>query len=290
MSAVSPFPRVVILGHTGFIGGALARHYAGQGVEVVGHSTATLDLRRPETLKSLEAAVDAHTVLVVASAITRDRGDSLDSLTDNIAIAANVAKFLASCPVGLCVYLSTDGIYATAANPVREDSPIDPVGFYPLAKFTGERLLEHTARTAGLSLLSLRLTAVYGPGDTHAAYGPNLFVRTIVREGTVRLFGEGEERRDHLFIEDAVRLIARLIDAKATGVYNLATGTSHSFAEVVEVLRQVVPVEFTVVSAPRQVPVSHRHFDIARLFLAVPDFQFTPLEDGLRAAHVACAK
>ncbi len=290
MSAVSTFPRVVVLGHTGFIGEALVRHYARRGVEVAGYSTATLDLRRPDALEVLEGRVDGQTAVILASAITRDRGDTVDSLTANIAMAASVAKFLASHPPGLCAYLSTDGIYAAHANPVREDSPVDPVGFYPLAKFTSERLLERTAQAAGFPLLVVRPTAVYGPHDTHGSYGPNLFVRSIVKERTVRLFGQGEERRDHLFIADAVQLIGDLVDAKATGIYNLATGESRSFAEVVAALGRVVQVEFSVVSAPRRVPVTHRHFDITRLFLAVPGFRFTPLEDGLRASYAACAK
>ncbi|MGH7353305.1 MAG: NAD-dependent epimerase/dehydratase family protein [Candidatus Rokuibacteriota bacterium] len=284
------FSRVVILGHTGFVGAALERYYRERGAEVIGHSTATLDLRSPDAARVLAPVVNAQTVVVLASAITRDRGDTLTSLLDNIAIAASVARLLVSHPVGLCAYLSTDGIYSAAANPVREDSPLDPVGFYPLAKFTGERLLERTAQVAGVPVLILRPTAIYGPGDTHVNYGPNQFVRSLVTERVVRLFGGGEERRDHLFIDDAVTLIARLIEAQATGIYNLASGHSCSFADVVEVLRRVVPHEFEVTSVPRKATVTHRHFDVTRLFLAAPDARFTPLEEGLRRFYDACVK
>jgi len=276
-----PYKRVVLLGHTGFLGKALYRVFQGHGADVRGLGSADLDLRRFERLAVLDDQLDADTALIVTSALTPDKGATLEVLQDNIQMYLNLGRYLETRPVGLCVYISSDAVYPFLGNPVTEESPVEPASIYALGKYSGERILARQAEVKGLQLLNLRLTALYGPGDTHGSYGPNSFMRSLVKDKTVRLFGQGEEQRDHLHVDDAARLICLLVCAKTTGTYNLATGTSHSFADVVNVLRRVVPAPFEVVSAPRKAPVTHRHFDVTKLFLQVPDFQYTSIEEGL---------
>src|SRR5581483_10201767 len=129
--------------------------------------------------------------------------------------------------------------------------------------------------------------AVFGPGDTHNSYGPNRFVRSAVTDHTVRLFGQGEETRDHLFVDDLVRILVTLGSSNVTGVLNIATGTSRSFGSIVEALRSMVA--FEVVNAPRSGPITHRSFDISRLRKTVPDLQFTPFEQALRTTVAAAS-
>jgi nucleoside-diphosphate-sugar epimerase len=128
---------------------------------------------------------------------------------------------------------------------------------------------------------------VYGPGDTHGSYGPNLFVRSIAAERVIRLFGSGEEARDHVFIDDVATIAVRLAETDITGVLNIATGKSHTFAAVVRELQDIVPVPFLVEPLPRKVPITHRHFDTARVRKALPGFRFTELKDGLQAGWEA---
>jgi len=100
---------------------------------------------------------------------------------------------------------------------------------------------------------------------------------------TVRLFGQGEELRDHLFVDDLARILFDLGLSETTGVLNIATGTSRTFGSIVEVLRTLTPEPFEVVNAERGGAITHRSFDIKRLTEAVPHLQFTPFEDALRA-------
>jgi nucleoside-diphosphate-sugar epimerase len=278
--------RVVLLGHTGFIGKPLFERLQ---PDVQGFSSRSLDLRDASALSRLDGVVDASTTLIVTSALTPDKGATIDTLSQNFAIAANLGHYLEQHPVGRCVYLSSDAVYPMLDEPVTEDSPVEPSNFYALAKYTAERVLQHAATAAGFPLLILRPTGVYGPGDTHNSYGPNRFLRSIVQERTVRLFGEGEERRDHLFLDDLVEIVAVLAQADVAGVLNVASGTSRSFMSVVEELRAVVPYEFSVETSPRRTPITHRDFDLARLHAALPEFRSTPLEEGLSRTFQAAA-
>lgn len=276
--------RIIILGHTGFVGRALSAYLREErGDDVLGFSSHAADLRTAAGLQGLRDAVDAASVVIFASAITRDKGDTLQTCVDNIAMAGHVGAFLEQHRPARCVYFSSDAVYPMVDGPVTEATPVSPGGtFYAIAKYAAECVLRRSMENSRIPLLVLRPTAMYGPGDTHNSYGPNAFARSALAGRPVRLFGGGEERRDHLYIKDCARLVGRLIDAHAAGIVNLATGVSCSFAAVLEALRAAAPCGLQVASVPRTGPVTHRQFEISRLRELVGPFPFTPLEDGLR--------
>jgi UDP-glucose 4-epimerase len=272
---------VVILGHTGFIGRRLHQLCASKGALVHGYSSATLNLHEPDAFTCLDAVVGTETIVIVSAAVTPDRGATLDALSRNLIMTLNLAQYLERHAVAKCVYLSSDAIYPFGDETIREQSNVEPTGAYAIAKYTGERILETVAARQAFPCLILRPTAVFGPGDTHNSYGPNRFVRTLVNERVVRLFGAGDETRDHIFIDDLVHVIAELSVSQHSGVFNVATGASRSFASVVEDLKRISPYEFEVIRQPGQQAVTHRRFDIARLRQALPSLGFTPFDEGL---------
>lgn len=273
---------VVVLGHNGFVGRALCTHLDALEARAHGFSSSTLDLRQPSALKALDPILNKDTTLILASALTPDRGATLDTLSQNFVMMANLGQYLEQHPYRKCVYLSSDAVYPMIEEPVTEASGVEPSGLYPLAKYTGERIIAHAAERSGAACLLLRLTAVFGPGDTHNSYGPNRFVKTAVADRSVRIFGQGEELRDHLYIDDAGEIIARLSASDAVGIVNVATGESLSFGAVVDRLQDLAPFGFDVVNAPRQGPVTHRQFDTRVLNSALPDLRFTPFVEGLK--------
>jgi UDP-glucose 4-epimerase len=279
--------QVVILGHTGFIGGRLLAHYAAAGVRVYGYGSSTLDLRDASAFSVLDGVLGPHTALYVPAAVTPDRGVTLDALSNNFSMMLNLARYLDQHPVQRCVYISSDAVYPMVSEAVTEESKIEPSNFYALAKYSGERMLQSVADSRGFPLLIVRPTAVYGPGDTHNGYGPNRFVRSILGDRTIRLFGAGEENRDHLYIDDLITILVTLTSSSEAGVFNAATGQSRTFGLIAEDLRDITPLEFQVESLPRQGAITHRHFDIKRLRDAIPDLEFTPFKQGLKTTLAA---
>ena len=279
--------KTVILGHTGMIGRPLYEHLLAQGVEVQGFASKDVDLLDESQFGALEPVVDASTTLIFASANTPDKGNTVGRFEENVRMAANVGAFLETHPVRKCVLLSTDGVYRMGDEPVTESSPLDLEQFYPLGKYAAERVLAHVAATKGLNLLVLRPTGVFGPGDTHNSYGPNRFIRQIAETKSVRLFGAGADVRDHLYLDDLVRIIAELAASDATGPVNVASGESRTFASIVEDLRALVPFDFTVEPAPGSPTPTTRTFDVSRLRSALPDLRFTPFQEALRQTVAA---
>jgi UDP-glucose 4-epimerase len=283
--------RVVILGSSGFVGRELARRLNAEGVPTLGFSSKDLDLCQVASREKLKAELQAEDTLVFASAITPDKGKDLGAFMRNMLMVENVAAVLAEKPCAHVVYISSDAVYGDGINPIHEASPCDSGTLYGHMHRAREIALQSVLK-APLALL--RLCAVYGATDTHNGYGPNRFLKTSLKQNEIALFGEGEEQRDHIFIDDACRLIEQSIHFKSSGTLNIATGHAVSFHEVATQVAQLLSKKsdkkIEIKGSKRANPVTHRHFDITGLVKSFPDMKFTSLEQGLAKTYTALAE
>jgi len=280
---------VILLGATGFLGQAIGARLAREDqVTVHGFSSKTLNLTDRAAFGVLDNLAGPEETLIFASAVTPDKGRTVDALDANLQMAMNVGRYLEAHPFGKVVYVSSDAVYPMGDDVVTESSPVEPADFYALAKYAGERVLANVCGAARIPLVIVRPTGVYGPGDTHNSYGPNRFISQIQNDRKVSMFGEGDDIRDHVYLDDVVAAIVDLAASPdATGVFNIASGESRTFGSIVEQLQALSPVEFEVVNLPKSGGTSRLDFDIGRLREALPNLALTPFEDGLKQTVAA---
>lgn len=95
------------------------------------------------------------------------------------------------------------------------------------------------------------------------------------------LFGDGEELRDHVHIDDVVGVIVGTMARRSEGLLNVASGRSVSFAAIVEQFAHAVGRPLTRATLARSVPMTHLHYDAALKRQAFPDIPWTSLADGV---------
>lgn len=274
--------KVIILGSTGFIGATLLEQLQQQsGIPVHGYNSSTLDLTSPNCVDKLHEALDDETILIV-TARSRRTQDSFNSFSNNITIDTNVARCLSKQRVKKCLYFSSLSVYgdATTNLSITEETGIAPVSLYGIAKFAGECVVRQAAEKNDIPLVVLRPCMVYGPGDTSSAYGPTRFIKSILREGKVSLFGDGTELRDYLFIRDLVQITILFAFDNQCGTYNLATGHSRSFQEIIAYLRQITQQDFEVIYVDRDRPKVDQRINPVKLLNILPNFRFTEFKQG----------
>jgi UDP-glucose 4-epimerase len=270
--------RLVVLGAGGFLGGRLVEACAAAGIEAAALGSRDIDLADASAPARLAQRLRAKDVLMFLAALTPDKGRDSGTLMRNLAMARAVIEATRSVDIAQLVYASSDAVYSFADALICEETPAVPLDLYGAMHRTRELML---AAEAKAPLAILRLTAVYGAGDTHNSYGPNRFLRQALKDGRIPLFGNGEETRDHLHVDDAVDLVLEVVTHASTGLLNLATGKSESFHAVAEMIAAMAPRPVEVAPSPRQNPATHRHFDTANLLRAFPGMRFKPLAEGL---------
>ncbi len=271
--------RVVIIGAGGFVGGAIGARLAADKVPVLALTRHELDLLKPEASTTLQRLLRAGDSVVFVSALAPTRNNAM--LIDNLRMGEAVCAALAAQPVAHVVYISSDAVYSDDANPVTERSCRQPSSLHGVMHLAREIMLSAALK---LPLAILRPTLIYGAKDPHNGYGPNRFRRLAAKGEAITLFGEGEEKRDHVHVDDVAALAGATLHHGSTGTLNIATGRSVSFREVAEMTAALSGRSVEIRGTPRQNPITHRHFDITDCLKAFPEFHYIPLRDGLARA------
>jgi nucleoside-diphosphate-sugar epimerase len=274
--------RVVVLGGRGFIGQALLTALECAGIPTLAPPRTELDLAADEAGHRLAGLLKPTDAIVLLAALTPDRGRGLAPFLTNLAIGAALCVALEEVQVAHVVYFSSDAVYPAEPALIAEESCAQPHDLYGMMHLAREVMVKAASRAP---VAVLRPTLIYGAGDTHNSYGPNRLRRAAHREGRITLFGEGEERRDHLLVDDLAALTLLVLRHGSSGTLNLATGRSISYAELARKIVAQFDRPIEIVGTPRQTPVTHRHFVVTALHRAFPTFRFTPLDDGLAKVH-----
>ena len=278
--------RVVILGHSGYVGTHLKSWLASEhsDLETYGLSFPYIDLTDINRLGELPDLLNKETVVVILSGLKKQFGDSLDIFNQNIAMVTNVCRTLDKHPVNHIVFFSSAEVYGDNVDDTEltEDSTVQPASYYGIAKFASEGLLRKLVeRDDQGSLLILRPALIYGPNEQQTFYGPTGFVRAMLGDDPITLWGDGEELREFLYIDDLIHIVATLALSGRTGVVNVASGTSRTFNDIAEIIAGVVDTPVEIRSRERTRPKVNQGFHNHRLTNILPDFPFTNLEDGI---------
>ena len=268
--------RTVIIGAGGFVGGSILRELAREGAPVLGLTRLDLDFLSSGAAENLAGILLPDDSVVFVSALAPTRTPAM--LIQNLQMAAAVTEAIAKRNVAHLVYISSDAVYADDTNPVTETSSAAPSSLHGMMHAARELILKTQVKAP---LAILRPSLLYGAADPHNGYGPNRFRRLAEKGESITLFGDGEEKRDHVFIGDVGQLAALVLAHLSVGVLNIATGVSVSFREVAEAVSALYPSRVAVQGTPRQNPISHRHFDIAACLKAFPRFRYVSVRDGL---------
>jgi UDP-glucose 4-epimerase len=280
--APAPPVRVVVMGAGGFVGNAIATSLERDRVPVLRLSRLAVDLLAPDGADRLAARLCRDDVLVAVSALAPCRNAAM--LRDNMIMAAAMAKAACATQLAQLVNISSDAVYADAATPLTESSVKAPESLHGVMHLAREIMFASEVKAP---LAMLRPTLIYGASDPHNGYGPNRFRRLAAAGETIVLFGKGEERRDHVLIDDVAELVRHVVYRRSTGALNIVTGTTTSFREIAEMVVALSGRPVRIEESPRTLPMPHlgfRPFDNWGCRSAFPDFSFTPLREGLIGA------
>jgi nucleoside-diphosphate-sugar epimerase len=189
--------RVVVVGAGGFVGNAIARRLERDQVPVLRLTRREVDLLSPEAADRLGAQLHSGDTLVAAAALAPCK--TAEMLRDNIALALALVKAAAAVPLAQVINISSDAVYADSPAPLTEASATAPDTLHGVMHLAREVMFRSEIKAP---LATLRPSLLYGAGDPHNGYGPNRFRRLAHKGEPIVLFGEGEERRDQVLIDD----------------------------------------------------------------------------------------
>lgn len=276
--------RVVVIGAHGFVGSAISQALKERHIDVLEVGRPDVDLLEEGAVEMIKQIVRPTDSLVFVSAIAPVK--NLNMMRDNLKIISVFEALLHSQTFHHVLNISSDAVYGDFEEPLTESTPTNAGSLHGLMHATRELVLSEACGDTPFA--TLRPTLIYGENDPHNGYGPNRFRRLAAAGQDITLFGEGEERRDHISINDVAELAARILLHKSSGSLNAATGTVISFREIAETIAHYYSDHVTVKGSPRVGAMPHngyRAFDISATQQAFPDFNYIQPLDGFRTIY-----
>ena len=189
---------------------------------------------------------------------------NINDLSKNIKMIKNFCEYFSKKKFHRIVYVSSDAVYSdqrvlNEKTKLSSDSyhgKMHALREFYLKTFFSERLL------------IIRPTLTYGIGDPHNGYGPNSFIRLALQNKDIRLFGKGEEKRDHIHVSDLSHAITKLISNDSIGEYNIASGKVISFYNLAKLIIKLCKSKSKIIFQERKSPMPHlgyRSFNIKKL-------------------------
>ena len=294
--------RAIVTGGAGFIGSHVADALLARGDEV--HVLDNLASGRRENVDPRAELVEAdiRDAVAVGELFERVRPEVCFHFAAQADVRVSVDRPDFDCEVNVLgtirileasrrqgarvVLASTGGaIYGECERPAPEDSPRRPLAPYGASKLAAEEYLATYDRLHGGGHVALRFGNVYGPRqDPHGEAGVvAIFLGLLAQGGTPRIFGDGRQTRDYVYVGDVVR--ATLAAAgRPGGVLNVGTGYETSVLELFDACCRAAGARVEAGFAPA------RDGELARSVLdptlAGRELGFraeTSLDDGLRA-------
>ena len=245
--------RVLVTGATGFTGGHLARALAARGDTVralvrdpgrAGAALPGIELMAGDLTDeaSLARAVEGVATVYNIAALYRAAGldDGVYRAVNATAVGTLIARAGAA-GVRRVVHCSTVGVHGDIAHPpADEDAPLRPGDVYQATKLEGERIAREAAARAGVELVIVRPTGIYGPGDRRLL---KLF-RGVARRRFVVL-GRGDIWYHLTFIDDLVDgfRLCGTVPAAAGRTYILSGPEVTTLNELVAITAEVAGVK-----------------------------------------------
>jgi nucleoside-diphosphate-sugar epimerase len=277
--------RTVVIGAGGFVGGAIANRLKARRADILPLTRREVDLLAAGAAQKLAELLRPGDAVVAAAALAPCKDTTM--LIDNMMMTKAMLTAIVKVAVSHVVNISSDAVYPDEPVPLTEKVPAAPTTLHGVMHLAREIAFTSEIKAP---LAILRPSLLYGANDPHNGYGPNRFRRQANAGETITLFGEGEERRDHVLIDDLAEIAMRVLAHRSTGYLNVATGTVHSFRSVAEKAIDLAGSKSAIANYPRSGPMPHngyRPFDIAATRSAFPDFFYTPLYEGMGKAQRA---
>lgn len=184
------------------------------------------------------------------------------------------------------VMASTGGaILGEKEPPVNEGMVAQPLSPYGASKLAGEGYCSAFYGSYGMGTVALRFSNVYGPFSYHKASVVAAFFKRMLQGEALIVYGDGQQTRDFLFVEDVVEGIIAALDRSPGGeVYHLASGRETSVNELVEAIREAIrEANFKVEYQPARQGEVRRNYASIRKAATILGFDpKTSLQEGLR--------
>lgn len=280
--------KILITGSAGFLGSHLSEKYVADGHVVYGldnlmngnlNNIRTLlhkknfkfihdDIRNEEVYSKLPNDLDAIIHLAAQIHVDRSIVNPEETIEINVNGTLRILEFARMNDIGKVLHASTSEVYGSAQTvPMDENHPLSAKHPYGVSKIAADRLCYTYNETYDLGVEIIRCFNFFGPRQKDTGYGGviAIFVNRVLQNKPPLIYGDGEQTRDYMYVEDAIDAFDRVL--KATGNpakngINFGSGKEISVNKIADLVIKLAAVDKSM----KPFHVEARPVEVQRLY------------------------
>jgi UDP-glucose 4-epimerase len=275
--------KILVTGHTGFIGTHLVQKLQGDFTVVTNSkNNERLNVLEKSQLSDLDG-VGTVVHLAAKTSIPNSISNPYDTYYTNVVGTLNILDYAVRKKINNIIYISTYVYGQPRYIPINENHPISPHSPYNKSKMISEKLCKFYSEDYNLNVVTLRPFYIYGFSDNSS------FVSSIIRKvinNEKIVLSRKNTQRDFLYVDDFINLVYKILINFPEGyhVYNVGYGKSYTLEDILEVIGSItnkkIDVQYDSSFRPNDVSMM-----VADINKVVREFEWKPtidIKEGIR--------
>ncbi|MBI5195890.1 MAG: GDP-mannose 4,6-dehydratase [Nitrospirae bacterium] len=202
------------------------------------------DIRNPEACIRCCSSVDVVVHLAASTGVPQSVENPRADMEANVIGTLNMLEASRRQGIKKFIFASSGAPLGDVVPPVHEDKAPRPVSPYGASKLAGEAYCSAYFRTFGVKTIALRFSNVYGHLSKNKNSVVAKFFKNALAGERIEIYGNGEQTRDFIFIEDLINAIMLSVKADIGGeVFQIATHKETTVNEIAEAIKEIVKKE-----------------------------------------------
>jgi len=252
---------ILITGVAGFIGSNLAECLIRKGHKVIGLDNLSQGVReqvpeevefykkdiRSKDIYPLFKNIDIVFHLAAKNCINDCQDNPMETADINITGTLNVFEAARKALVKKVIYAESSAIYENTNLFPTPETEEKPISFYGKSKLADSMFAKAYNEFYGLNTIGLRYFNVYGPKQDYRRTIPpvmSAFIIKLLKGENPTIYGNGEKRRDYVYIDDVNNFHILAMDNEKTNnsIYNIGSGKNYSVNEIYNIIKGLIGV------------------------------------------------
>ncbi|MBF4694204.1 NAD-dependent epimerase/dehydratase family protein [Fusibacter ferrireducens] len=184
------------------------------------------------------------------------------------------------------IFASSASVYGDDTDfPCTESSPKKPVSVLGTNKLLGEYYCSQWRNLNQIETISLRISNVYGPRQVATSGVVSAFFDKQNKGKGITVYGDGEQLRDFVYVEDVADAFYKAANIKYSGVLNLSAGMSTSINHLIQLIEKYGEFKFVQHLEAKPNEVKKSQLDNALITRILDWIPVTSLEEGIEKTH-----